>query len=104
MLPQLHDALATVVYCRKPFGLFTPSPLTNAAPSCCANTCSTSPASHSSMLTTESSSSVAVAAGCADSSIAGNERESSVGDAVCVRGSVSPTQPTAGPVIMNGFL
>jgi len=43
----------------------TPSPLTKAVPSWSANTASTSPAIHSSMLTAESSSSVAVAAGMA---------------------------------------
>ena len=36
--------------------------------------------------------------------IAGKLSASSVGDAVCVRASVSPTQPVAGPAVMNGFL
>jgi hypothetical protein len=36
--------------------------------------------------------------------MAGNDSSSSVGELVCVRASVTPTQPTAGPAVMNGFL
>src|SRR5262245_39581084 len=104
MLVQDHEASATFVYCRKPFGLLVPSPLTNAAPSCAANTCSTSAAIHSSRFTAASSSSVALAAGIAYNSIAGNESSASVGVVVCVRSPVSAAQPAAGPPVMNGFL
>src|SRR4029079_582663 len=104
MLPQLHEPLATVLQDKNPFGLLIPSPTMNAAPSCAANTCSTSCASHSSIFTAESSSRFAVAAGIAYRSIAGKDNSSNVGDAVWARASISPAHPTAGPAVIKGFL